>query len=341
MDRDVVFIDTCVFIAENYFSKENRIMALNRLAKKGRISIVMPLITKEEIVIHFCSDIKKAYKSFTKECKLLRNLDSLDDLCRSCTEKTFVELANKKFNQFITSTQAYEIGYEYCSDAESVFSKYFNKSKPFGEGKKKSEFPDAFTLQSLEEYCKRTGLKKIIVLTSDSDLKNYESLYIEPVDYKEYVNRLLVLDNDITDFEKALYDNIGFFKDQIKDEVEEFLNNENTYRYIVGMGNMPSISIVDCNVNSDLSTYVTDITDDKIVAELIFDVSFSVDLEYQDMEYGYYDKEDDCWYGEIIKEENVEREKEIKTVLTFERGQKDEAKIEITSSDIEVVMDYI
>ena len=40
MEKDVVFIDTSVFKANNYFSTTSKINKLAELASKGRISIV-------------------------------------------------------------------------------------------------------------------------------------------------------------------------------------------------------------------------------------------------------------------------------------------------------------
>jgi hypothetical protein len=51
-------------------------------------------------------------------------------------------------------------------DAENVFELYFGRRAPFGQGKKKSEFPDAFIVASLDRWCRERN-EKMYVITGD------------------------------------------------------------------------------------------------------------------------------------------------------------------------------
>lgn len=55
MGKDIIFIDTNVFISEHYFLKKNRITTLCNLAAKSRINILMPEIIKKEIAHHIAN----------------------------------------------------------------------------------------------------------------------------------------------------------------------------------------------------------------------------------------------------------------------------------------------
>ena len=55
-----------------------------------------------------------------------------------------------------------------------IFDQYLKGQKPFGPGKKKSEFPDAFVVKSVENRTK-TEKKSTILISGDSDMKEYES----------------------------------------------------------------------------------------------------------------------------------------------------------------------
>ena len=75
MEKDVVFIDTSVFKANNYFSATSKINKLAELASKGRISIVLTSITEAEIIRHLARDIENARKSVRKkDNEVLRNI---------------------------------------------------------------------------------------------------------------------------------------------------------------------------------------------------------------------------------------------------------------------------
>ena len=56
-------------------------------------------------------------------------------------------------------------------DAATVFQKYFQKKPPFGPGKKKEEFPDAFVLTSIEDWCSWKN-QKIYVVSTDGDMQS-------------------------------------------------------------------------------------------------------------------------------------------------------------------------
>ena len=56
-------------------------------------------------------------------------------------------------------------------DAEELLSLYFTKKPPFGDGKKKAEFPDAISMLSLKSHLKNN--EKIYIISGDGDLKLY------------------------------------------------------------------------------------------------------------------------------------------------------------------------
>jgi hypothetical protein len=56
-------------------------------------------------------------------------------------------------------------------DADHLLSLYFGRKPPFGEGKKKSEFPDAISLLSLKSRLQ--GDEKIYIVSEDDDLKSF------------------------------------------------------------------------------------------------------------------------------------------------------------------------
>jgi len=49
MNKDIVFVDTSIYIAEKYFAPNNRILALRNLAGSGIINVVSTIITDKEV----------------------------------------------------------------------------------------------------------------------------------------------------------------------------------------------------------------------------------------------------------------------------------------------------
>lgn len=55
-------------------------------------------------------------------------------------------------------------------DISTIFSNYFSSTTPFGNGSKKSEFPDAFQLELIKRNIKPKD--KVMIVTSDGDFTN-------------------------------------------------------------------------------------------------------------------------------------------------------------------------
>ncbi|MGI2152250.1 PIN domain-containing protein [Shewanella oncorhynchi] len=64
------------------------------------------------------------------------------------------------------------IGYDSLddSDVSTIFKDYFSSSKPFGNGNKKAEFPDAFQLELIKRNIKTK--EKMMIVTTDHDFVN-------------------------------------------------------------------------------------------------------------------------------------------------------------------------
>ncbi|WP_307758055.1 PIN domain-containing protein [uncultured Mediterranea sp.] len=336
---DVVFIDTSVFIAENYFNQKNRIMTLCDLAAKRRIHLVTTAITSREIEHHVITDMRQAFEKLHKDCKALRNDPTIEAYLDSHSKSQIVSFARKLYSQYLRHSQTHVIGYEYCTDTQAIFEKYFGKEKPFGEGKKKDEFPDAFALQALENYCKKTGLKEILVLTCDNDLNQYKSQYLRPLNHMAYVHQKLSEDTRFTSFETMLHDECQRLQEEIRTQVYEMLDNETLYYYRFQLAEISEIDITACDVKVNPNQYyITESTPAFIEAEILPEVTFSVDVHHQDLDYGYYDREDGCWYGEQWTTTTFDRTLDMKVLLHFDI---DSDSLEIADLDLDAIEDSI
>ena len=72
------------------------------------------------------------------------------------------------FEEFMTACSTEVVEADQI-DAEDLLSLYFDKRPPFGEGKKKSEFPDAISILSLKSHLQND--EKIYIVSDDGDLK--------------------------------------------------------------------------------------------------------------------------------------------------------------------------
>ena len=99
MDRDIVFIDTNVFVSENYFLEDNSINRLLNLAQDGYLSILWPKIAYNEVKAHIVRDMEHSFKQVCgKEYKVLRNHPAFFKYCQNGSKevkKKALELLEK------------------------------------------------------------------------------------------------------------------------------------------------------------------------------------------------------------------------------------------------------
>lgn len=330
MEKDVVFIDTSVFKANNYFSTTSKINKLVELASKGRISIVLTSITKAEIIKHLTRDIENARKSVRKkDNEVLRNIKGTDDFFSALDNLDAEIIASDLVNTFVKRSGAYVIGLEYCKGIEGIFRKYFKQEFPFSE-KKQKEFPDAFALAALEGY-NRSRRYKMIVLSTDPDMQNYESDELYAVDFKKYISEKMSEDVDLSSLYKELSGNPDWLKERLENEIEEFLDEESLYYDWIENGEIHYITVGDVRVdfNAD-DVYISESNDETIEFELEIHVNYRIGISYDDYTNATYDNEDKEWYGaEYTTEEFFETGSTV-VCMKFDKQSKE---IEITEAD--------
>ena len=330
MEKDVVFIDTSVFKANNYFSATSKINKLAELASKGRISIVLTSITKAEIIKHLTKDIENARKSVRKkDNEVLRNIKGTDDyffaLDNIDAEKTAIEMVNT----FVKRSGAYVIGLEYCKDIEGIFKKYFKQEFPFSE-KKQKEFPDAFALAAIEGY-NRSRQYKMVVLSTDPDMQNYESDELYAVDFKKYISEKMSEDVDLSSLYEELSGNSDRLKDKLESEILDYLDDMSLYYDKIQNGDIHYVSVYDVRVdfNAD-DVYINESNDETIEFELEIHVNYRVGISYDDYTNATYDNEDKEWYGTEDTHEDFDESGSTVVCMKFDKQSKE---IEITEAD--------
>lgn len=318
---DIVFIDTSVFIAENFFAPGNRINSLAKLAKEKKIRLVLHEITCQEIGKHIKSAVRQSWKSFNKDSQVFRNNAVIDKWRKTTNEKLEEEKITALFDQFLVATQAKILDYSYCSNVEKVFTDYFGSRKPFGEGQKKDEFPDAFVLTSLEKYSTEVN-QTIVVLSSDGDMESYESKWLDFEDYGIYVSQKVSEGVALDEIEKKLAEEKMTLVSEIEKAVTNYLDDFRLYSSLLNIDEVTyySVNQVIVDLNEDVYEVVS-ISNECIEIELRPEIQFKVDVDYVNYDYAFYDREDGQWYGTENETYEVDSEAEIKLTLLYYFGQ--------------------
>jgi PIN domain len=236
-----ICLDTSVIIANNFDYSNPTLQVLERLAREGHARLVTTSIIVSEVESNIKERVRTARREFErtqKENPILRHLTTakLNPFASVFHEDAAAAELIRQFHEFLTRTNTETLALGNTSTA-AVFDRYFSQQPPFGDGKKKHEFPDAFTLSILEGWC--TGnQQKLYVVSTDPDLTRFceTSGYLIPLkrssEFSDLHLRQIELMRTIEDSVSAnlakleaeiepRFEYLGFYLDDEEGEVDE------------------------------------------------------------------------------------------------------------------------
>lgn len=340
-----VFVDTQIFVSENFnFNEKSKLGLLKKQVKKGAINFLTSKIIVEESKKHINDNIERKINEINKlfnsrEIAILRNSE-YNKYFENLNPEEMVKEAVNQFQDYLDEVEVKYLDLD-SIELRKVIDDYFKGRKPFGEGKKKHEFPDAFNISMLMNF-KRDN-KPIYVISGDQDFEDIEGVVL----YKNIGKLLSDINTDELDeliVQKAL-EYINNIDNEIDEEIErQFFDNEqyievDGYEYsrkgIIGgyeydeielqrvkLINILNLDVIDYNYKEHTVKVII-----KCLVEFEFDCTFfdeensiwdSVDKEYFTKEYGLikenhnkeielivnldFDDEKDSFYPEFFVE---------------------------------------
>ena len=204
--------------------------------------------------------------------------------------------------------------------AQEVFADYFSAKPPFSStGSKKAEFPDAFVLKGLLQYCSKNPTAQILVVSNDTDWKN------------------TLLNHDQITMIDTLQDALAFMWPQLGDKVE-FVSRiwaENLPKIMAAVSSaaereaysiddiyeLEDIDVTDVHATSMIGNMTPlEITDTSVLVHATVSLSVDGTAEYCDESRSVWDKEDQMYYYKAytrIHFEDASAEAECEVRLTF------------------------
>lgn len=169
MNNDIIpycaiSFDTCYLESQKYNFDGATLSTLKQFTKENSPRIVLTNIVVQEIKKH----IKKGYEDLYKAIFSFKRDFSFREF-----DTTFIlNETNKNFENFINNLKIEILTADmYPISIDKIIDSYFKKQPPFSE-KKKDEFPDAISLEILEEYGKRNNAK-VAIVSRDNDWKDF------------------------------------------------------------------------------------------------------------------------------------------------------------------------
>jgi len=304
-----VFLDTEVFVAENFFLQTHKLKELCKLATEGKIQLLMSTVTVAECkkriqkMVNVAGQILSENK---RDLGILRQAPSLDNSClRTLEKQKVISEITEKFGAFVRDFKV-----TICPLAgvsiEKLFSDYISGNPPFGEEQKKDQFPDAAAMLCLSNWCNSQG-QSAYVISKDNDIASV--CKVQP----SFIHL-----NGVADFldlfhktEKALSELAETLFAENTELISKVIAAQFEAKGFIVTGELGEVERVAVNDVSIADAKLISLQDDYARFEATATIDFWSDVTYSDSSTGWYDNEDGQYYGQ----EDVHEHKEL--VETF------------------------
>lgn len=195
MKYGAITLDTSIFDRYGLRLTSNPLKSLEQFKGKPA-GLVLSEVVYQEVLSHLRREIEDARQKFGKGLKEAPRLQ----LDRTMIESTLAELdaidpevlATYQLAEFVSATGLEEVPADRYVRVGDLLTKYFATLPPFAPtGQKKSEFPDAICLMSLEAYAKEKNFK-IIAVSADKDWSGF-ARNSEWIDVEEDISKAIAL----------------------------------------------------------------------------------------------------------------------------------------------------
>jgi len=170
-----VFLDTQVFRKARFGVSNPAFKKLSEICKEGDVTLVTTSITRKEIDAQIDEVAPEIKKTLGTAASILVGFGLPEITINGASAATLTEAEIAAFLKALVA-----IFFRDCDVEEIELPKralhnaldlYFGKRAPFGPGKKKSEFPDAFVLEALKSKAGQNG-ESVYVISEDSDFSS-------------------------------------------------------------------------------------------------------------------------------------------------------------------------
>ena len=200
-----IFIDTSVLDGCSYNFESAAIHPIADVAKKEHLTLLLPESTEQEIRRHIkdrSDEVLAALYKAQQRAPFLRKWKDWPLKGKPYRDffiaPSLKRIASKELDGFLALFELVKLDPTHI-DLPDVMEWYDKGTAPFGQKRKKAEFPDAFALSSLLTFAKKHG-EAVAIISSDGDFQNASALHDCLFFYRTpgaYVESLLLSDEHV------------------------------------------------------------------------------------------------------------------------------------------------
>lgn len=248
-----VFLDTNVFTGQAYNFDSTALKTFVAAAKPHGITLVLPDPTEREVkrqIRERANEALAALNEARRKAPFLakwehfpkRNVPAVVDL-------TVSRIALAEWEQFLGQFTLKRLDYKTIS-VDEVMNWYDNMKAPFGAGKKRKEFPDAFAVAILDRFV-FTNSCAVAVVSEDQDIKLACDLRPSLLHFHNLprLTELLVAGPDkVTALREAILSEQKLLIEALRDEASNLTYYHVSRAYEINESNLEGVSFNDLRI---------------------------------------------------------------------------------------------
>jgi predicted nucleic acid-binding protein len=282
---DHIFIDTCIFEQAGFNFNSAKLKPFRDALESLNLTFVDPDPIFRERIRHLRNRVDEAMRSLEKIEKSLPIITTLDKWPKASYVRDWQmrRVVNKSLAGFLKPMKHVKLGYDGI-DIHKVMTWYEQNKAPFGQGKKKKEFPDAFAVAILDHYAQSNKCEIAIVSTD----KDFERVCAERTDLLYFPSLAAYLQVRQGESERVklvqtwFENNPGVFDERVADafyeidfEIEEGWDGE------ISDAQVDEVNITDF--------YVVAVADKECTVSFEAEINFSANVNYENEDAFEYD----------------------------------------------------
>jgi hypothetical protein len=311
---DIVFLDTCIFLSERFNSSAYQ--TLLHLGSIGAVKLKTTDITLKEVrknIEEMIGDAIVSLQAKAGKSAILQNFDGYNKLMEEFKPQKSKALAEELWKR--VEQELKDAGVEIIVATEMaagpIFESYFDGKPPFGTGEKRKEFPDAFVIAALDNWCGENSEEIYVITTDGTVLEACEAADgLHPLEFlADFVDLALRRDEYVERAVEYLEEHRENIEEAVKAAVEDsyiHLHDED------GDG--------EATVNKVSWLSIEDVVKndrDTMVLRCSASVNLSVSVSYADRNMTMYDSEDKQEYVFGHVSEDLDRDVEVTAEVTI------------------------
>ncbi len=346
-------VDTNIFVEKGFRLTSPPLSTVSNLSN-GHFSFILSGTIAREVQGHIEKDVDEKLKSARKTIgQALNAFETMhttrEQILNQITgTQTAAAAAKSRFSTYINTSNCEVLNDEELVTTKDLFDSYFGGTAPFGNGKKKSEFPDALALRALEATA-ITRETKFMVVSKDGDWKKFceDSQYLYLIEQIE--SALSLLNDSPLIVRQSLLSWLGpegegreALSGELNSKIIDLDVDVNGHSSAGAMEAMPwgaEVRELNWPSNADVDIIETTVSEDgsytTAVISMPFDAELRINVELGFSIWDSVDRESISMGGRSIELDDTYKIRATVTVKVHELGTEDQ-DIEIENCEIDI-----